>query len=44
VLLAYLDESYNNAFYFVGALVVPDAAARGLVSTLDRIMIDATAM
>jgi hypothetical protein len=43
-LLAHLDESYNDAFYFVGALVVPDAAARGLVSTLDRIMIDAATM
>jgi hypothetical protein len=26
--LAYLDESYNDGFYFIGALVVPATAAR----------------
>lgn len=42
MLLAYLDESYNDDFYFIGALVVPDAVARELVADLDKIMSDAS--
>jgi hypothetical protein len=38
VLLAYLDESYTNDFYFIGALIVPEAAARPLTATLDNLM------
>lgn len=38
MLLAYLDESYTDTHYFIGALVVPEAAARPLVADLDAIM------
>lgn len=38
VLLAYLDESYTDTHYFIGALVVPEAAARPLVTDLDDLM------
>lgn len=35
--LAYLDESYNDAYYVIAALVVNDRSARPLETALDRV-------
>ncbi|MBO0822436.1 MAG: DUF3800 domain-containing protein [Actinobacteria bacterium] len=38
MLLAYLDESYTKERYYVGAVLVPDAAAGPLTKSLDEIV------
>lgn len=41
VLLAYVDESFTIDRYYIAALVVQDAAAASLISSLDKIVDDA---
>ncbi|ANY06187.1 DUF3800 domain-containing protein [Pseudonocardia sp. HH130630-07] len=43
MLLAYLDESYTDTHYFIGALVVGEAAARPLTADLDAVLARAAA-
>lgn len=39
--LAYLDESHNERFYWLGALIVPDVDVRPLTEALDAVMAEA---
>jgi hypothetical protein len=41
VLLAYVDESYTDRWYWIGALLVPDVVAIPLSTALDEVMADA---
>jgi hypothetical protein len=41
VRLAYLDESYNDAYYVMAAVVVNDRSARPLETALDRVVAEA---
>lgn len=38
MLLAYLDESYTDTRYYMGAVVVPDRAVKSLTAALDEIV------
>jgi hypothetical protein len=42
MLLAYVDESYNDNFYYMAALLCPDEHAQDLVSALDAVVTRAT--
>lgn len=41
VLLTYVDESYTDRWYWIGALLVPEAVAIPLSTALDEVMTDA---
>lgn len=41
MLLTYLDESYTDRWYWMGALLVPDVVAIPLSTALDEVMLDA---
>ncbi|MEV4212535.1 DUF3800 domain-containing protein [Micromonospora sp. NPDC049662] len=41
VLLAYVDESFTDSWYWIGALVVPERVAIPLTTALDSVMADA---
>lgn len=41
MLLAYVDESYNDNFYYMAALLCPDEHAQDLASALDAVVIKA---
>ncbi len=41
MLLAYVDESYNDNFYYMAALLCPDEYAQDLVSALDAVVTNA---
>lgn len=43
MLLAYLDESYNEDHYWIAALVIPDVGAAGLLSRLEDVVASAAA-
>lgn len=38
--LAYLDESYNDRYYWLGALVVPERGLRPITEELDQVVAD----
>ncbi|MEU0961921.1 hypothetical protein ABZ328_20650 [Micromonospora aurantiaca] len=41
MLLTYVDESYTDRWYWIGALLVPEAVAIPLSTALDEVMTDA---
>ncbi|MEU7802622.1 DUF3800 domain-containing protein [Micromonospora arborensis] len=41
MLLTYVDESFTARIYWIGALLVPDAAAMRLSEALDQVVVDA---
>lgn len=41
MLLAYVDESYNDDAYWIGALVVPEDFAQALIDDLDQVVASA---
>jgi len=41
VLLTYVDESFTDSWYWIGALLVPDQVAIALTAALDTVMADA---
>jgi hypothetical protein len=42
MLLAYVDESYNDNFYYMAALLCPDEYAQDLATALDAVVTNAT--